>query len=240
MSSTKTISYHDKYDGKEDGTNVYIKDYGTNLTFTNNRITWGEPPLRLNTWSPATMINNKIVGSYGLVWGSYMTAGDPNRVINNNTYHYPNGASGILFQNPPNTPGYLNFAGWKQSIGGDANSTFSTSKPTGTEVFVRPNQYEPGRAHVIVYNWDMLDTITIDLSAVGLTVGQQFELRDAQNYLGSPVYAGTYNNSPVTINVTNLNAVSPLNGLNDPINQGSVAAPTHTSKEFNAFVVIPR
>src|SRR5262249_53038353 len=34
-----------------------------------------------------------------------------------------------------------------------SNSYFS-ARPTGTKVFVRKNQYEPGRANVTVYNWD--------------------------------------------------------------------------------------
>ena len=34
------------------------------------------------------------------------------------------------------------------------NNTYTTTRPTGTRVFVRPNQYEAGRANIAVYNWD--------------------------------------------------------------------------------------
>src|SRR5207249_12009120 len=34
------------------------------------------------------------------------------------------------------------------------DNTVQTAAPKGTRVFVRPNQYEPGRAHLCVFNWD--------------------------------------------------------------------------------------
>ena len=78
------------------------------------------------------------------------------------------------------------------------------------------------------------------MSGSGLVPGQQFELRDVQDYFGSPVFTGTYNGSNITINVAALTAVSEILGLKDPANVDALTAPTHTDKEFNAFVVIPR
>ena len=45
---------------------------------------------------------------------------------------------------------------------------------------VRPNRYQPGRAHVIVYNWDLQPQVSVDLSMAGLGSGQRFEIRDVQ------------------------------------------------------------
>src|SRR6185437_8871425 len=53
------------------------------------------------------------------------------------------------------------FTEWREATGFDATSTFER-KPSGVRVFVRPNRYEPGRAHVVVYNWDRADTVEID------------------------------------------------------------------------------
>ena len=44
-------------------------------------------------------------------------------------------------------------------------NTYTTTRPTGARVFVRPNQYEAGRANIAVYNWDRQSAIDVDLGA---------------------------------------------------------------------------
>ena len=39
-----------------------------------------------------------------------------------------------------------------------------SSRPTGTMVFVRPNEYEHGRANITIFNWGLLDSVAVDLS----------------------------------------------------------------------------
>lgn len=111
---------------------------------------------------------------------------------------------------------------------GYANNTYLSSRPTGAVVFVRPNQYEPGRAHITVYNWDLFPSVEIELRSI-LTPGRSFEIRDAQNFFGRPVLSGTYDGGSVTL---------PLGGLvpAKPIGQ---SAPDPTGPEFNAFVLLP-
>ncbi len=65
------------------------------------------------------------------------------------------------------------------------DNTFYSSRPTGAKVFIRPNQYEAGRAHITVFNWDALPSVSVDLSSI-LSVGQAFEIRNGQNILGAP------------------------------------------------------
>ena len=95
-----------------------------------------------------------------------------------------------------------------------------------------PNRYETGRAHVVVYNWANASSVLVDLSASGLRSGQAFEVRDAQNFFGPPVYAGTYAGSAVALRM-NLTAVAPIIGNRHLAN-------THTDPRFNVFVVLPR
>lgn len=105
------------------------------------------------------------------------------------------------------------------------------TRPSNQRVFVRPNAYEPGRGHIIVYNWNRADTVNVSISNLGLALGQRFQIRDAENFNGPPVYTGIYNGSSVTISMTNT-ATSPIYGT---VNKQA----THSDKEFGAFVVLP-
>ena len=110
-------------------------------------------------------------------------------------------------------------------------NTFLANAPTSTVVRVRPNRYEPGRANIVVYNWSDQAQVSVDLRGSGLTIGQRFEIRDAQNYFGSPVCSGVYDGSPVTVPMSGLTVAAPV---------GSVpVAPRHTGPRFGAFVVLP-
>jgi hypothetical protein len=111
----------------------------------------------------------------------------------------------------------------------DSGSSASGSYPTGVRVLVRPNKYEQGRANIIVLNFDKNSSVNVDLSNSGLTGGQSYEIRDAQNFWGAPVATGTYNGGSVSLPM-NLSSVSQM------INGSS---PAHTSAEFGAFVVLP-
>jgi hypothetical protein len=68
--------------------------------------------------------------------------------------------------------------------GFDANSEIRVGLPKGARVFVRPNKYEPGRANIIVYNWDKAAEVSVDLKGV-LKDGQRFRIVSARNFHGS-------------------------------------------------------
>ncbi|MCC6591568.1 MAG: right-handed parallel beta-helix repeat-containing protein [Bryobacterales bacterium] len=105
---------------------------------------------------------------------------------------------------------------------------FGSKPSSGVDIFVRPNRFEKGRGHIIVYNWDHKPETDVDLSDI-LTPGQPYEIRDAQNYWGEPVVKGTYDGASVSVPMK-LHAVSPI--------VGSVPTPpVHTSEEFGVFVV---
>ncbi len=120
------------------------------------------------------------------------------------------------------------FSGWQSRTGFDANSTYSTSRPSGVNAFLRPNQYDANRANLVIYNWDRTDSVNVDLSSF-LRPGQRFEIRDAQNFFGSPAVSGVYAGGTVSIPM-NLTAVSEIPGETPFRN-------VHTSTEFGAFVV---
>jgi hypothetical protein len=103
------------------------------------------------------------------------------------------------------------------------------SHPTGTWILIRPNAYEPGRGNVAVLNWEHAESVPVDLSSI-LTVGESYEIRNAQDFFGPPVMTGTYAGGTVAIPMAASSVETPA----------GAAAPSPTGPEFNAFVVLSR
>jgi hypothetical protein len=99
--------------------------------------------------------------------------------------------------------------------------------PTGTKIFIRPNQYEPGRANITIYNWNSLANVDVSLAGV-LASGARYEVRNAQDFFGPAIASGTYSGGPVRLRMTNLPVAAP---------QGWPAKEP-TAPEFNTFVVL--
>ena len=106
------------------------------------------------------------------------------------------------------------------------SNTYYSSRPSGTQIFIRPNAYEAGRANITIYNWDLLGSVSIDLSGV-LADGDSYEIRNAHDFFGAPVLTGTYTGASVSIPMTGLSVAAPVGW----------AAPPSTGPEFGAFVV---
>jgi hypothetical protein len=100
--------------------------------------------------------------------------------------------------------------------------------PTTPYVLVRPSAYEPGRANVGIVNWG--GAASVSAAIPGLSVGQRYEVRNAQNFFGPPVLTGTYSGSiafPMA-------AVAPILPT-----RGALVAVPSTGTAFHAFVVLP-
>ena len=121
----------------------------------------------------------------------------------------------------------LDFNGWKSATGFDANSSFNANPPSGKWIYVRRNEYEGKRANLIIYNWDLSDSVAVDLSGV-LSAGDSYVIQDAQNFYGSPVASGTYSGNPVSIPMKNLAKAAPV----------GFDTPAHTAPLFGTFVVM--
>ena len=124
----------------------------------------------------------------------------------------------------------FSFAKW-QSMGFESAGTLAVTgkkRPTGILVFVRPNQYERGRGHIIVYNWDHKDSVTVDLSTLGFASGDEFEVRNVQNYNGQPL-TGQYDGNLINLPLTSESVGVPY-GFDKP------KAPS-TLPEFGVFLI---
>jgi hypothetical protein len=124
---------------------------------------------------------------------------------------------------------FYTWAGWKQATGLASTDQVIAGVPSATQVFVRTNTYEAGRANVIVYNWANLSSVSADLSSV-LAPGDHYEIRSAQRFFEAPVTSGTYGGGTVSIPMTP--PVAP------PVPVGPVdRQPPTTGPAFDVFVV---
>lgn len=96
-------------------------------------------------------------------------------IWNNNIYYHSNALNPFK-----RDLAYKTFEEW-QALGYDADSTFTTSAPAANVVFVRVNTYKTGRGNITIYNWQGLNTVTVDVSSV-LSAGDSYRLISVQAY----------------------------------------------------------
>ena len=217
----------------------------TNLVVRNNYVVEPSDAVTLNYWSNVVLTGNTFYqheGSFGKI--IFFRSSNSNYDWNNNTYFAPSavltcptqqkrapfyalGASGSC-----GPGGALDFNEWRQATGFDTNSTFNPARPTGKQIIVRANAYEAGRAHIAVYNWDLSTTVNINLANAGLAPGQRFEVRNVQDYFGTPALTNQTYTAGMTINL-------PMSGLTVIPPIGLPYTPASTAPEFAAFVVLP-
>jgi hypothetical protein len=186
------------------------------IVVDSNVIVNGNVPLHLNNWGTARVQENQIVSSTGALTVDGAHSG------------YTWGGNEWIHN--PSDPAWRmdgiarTFAAW-QSAAGTASSDVATgSMPTGQQVFVRANPYEPGRGLVVVYNWSGAGSATVDLS--GIARGRTVEVRHAHAPLGASVASGS---GVVTLPMANVAPPTPLPGWTKPV--------PVTGPAFNVFVV---
>ncbi|MEZ4273397.1 MAG: hypothetical protein R3C68_18765 [Myxococcota bacterium] len=112
---------------------------------------------------------------------------------------------------------------------------------TGTKVFVRPNQYEAGRANIVVYNWDNASSVPVDLSEV-LKAGSSYRIMHVYDFFGTPVKQGTYDGGLISLPMNPMPAPRPIGtGFGQCVGDGGkwcLKEPTTLPREFSAFVVL--
>jgi hypothetical protein len=118
---------------------------------------------------------------------------------------------------------------WTQA-GLDRQGKYTAAVQAESQVFVRPNRHEPGRGHIIVYNWDQRDVVEADLAGV-LKSGQSYRVVSAQDYFGRPVLSGAYEGKPLRLPMKPIQPPRPVGMTESP------AAPT--APEFEVFVIVP-
>jgi hypothetical protein len=161
---------------------------------------------------------------------NYGKAGTRNAIVTGNYF-----IGGILtFRNNEN----LTFNGntlFNSTTGGDvpnmAGNTMTSTRPLTNTVLLRRNKYESKRAHITVLNWAGKDAVDVEVSSI-LQKGDAFEVRDAQNYYGTPVLSGKY--AGKLLRLPMVGGTLPARVGNDP------RTVSHTQKDLGTFVLMCR
>lgn len=220
----------------DDGTNEL--GYGTpraqDLTAIGNYFVGGSSAVNLLRWNSVTFRGNSIYApNKNEASLTYRSDQKPARYnFDYNSYY---GAGNFtVFSACDNDPcaqrSDVPFNVWQSIAGVDANSAFVTGAPNGVWSSVRPNLYEPGRATIVVYNWNQWPIVNVDARNAGLQMGDRFEVRDAQDWFGPPILSGTYMGQQLAI---------PTTGVTIEFPNGNAPNPQpHTSSEFGVYVLL--
>jgi hypothetical protein len=206
---------------------AFTDDSGTG-SFTNSVVATARDGLSFARGN-MTVTGNKVVVTSPTngPWLNHIQHVAGTYTINNNTYYNASGISPLFIKNGA----ARTFANWQANLGYDLNSTYSTSLPTGKWIYVRPNFYEPGRAHIIIYNWDLSPTVNVNVAGV-LSNGDQYAVYAAENVLGSAVLTGTYNGGSIAIPMTGTQ-VAPPAGADGVV----IHTPTTIRPRFGVFIL---
>jgi len=204
----------------------YKAEGNRDLTVRDNYFAGGSPVASVADWLGVTMTGNTFYGPERLLELSLPQGAAAAYTWDNNAYYGSTPGAAFGFQGRA-----LDFAAWQGATGFDRGGSFGVTgagRTAGVRVFVRPNLYEPGRAHIVVYNWERRDAAEADVGGV-LPRGAKYEVRDAQNFFGPPVLAGTYDGEPLRLPMAARAAARPV---------GADFNPPQTAPEFNVFVLL--
>jgi hypothetical protein len=174
-------------------------------------------------WTDYTLTNNYFARG-STAFTEQGTILGPRTVAGNTVYGAATDASGTSFATvfPGNGNSY--------------NSQPTTSTPGHIDAI--PNDYEPGRYHITVYNWALANTVNVPASQLTeLPVGTSYRIVSPFTYrggdTGTNLATGTYDGNGLTLDMTNLPAPPA------PIASSNGLAMPDPGKEFAVFILLP-
>lgn len=225
---------------------VHLFEFANGLSFQNNTV-WSLDPAgrnvvistRSNPTANFTLNNNTYYQAFRLFpyWhfrvNYYGTAPLPSNLHGDFAFNRTTGTQAQTYAYTGKS--------WQHDLGFDTNSTYIDGVPASTKVVVRPNKYDPkNRTNIIIYNWEGLSTVHVDLSSF-LKPGDQYELHNVQDYFGD-VISGTFGSGfqaskTISIPMTGRSRALPTgysqvsSWYHDPLQ-------ANTFPQFGAFVLI--
>ena len=210
-----------------DGVNLRVGKYAAqnnrDLVLRDNYAAGGRIGLEMiEPWQQATVTGNVFIGS-----GDVVQVGGGNLTGHyqwtNNTWVRDANARAWRYAGRRYAWG-----DWRRATGLGESDQVLSDPPQETKVFVRPNRYEPGRAHIVIYNWGKLSQVAVDVSGV-LGEGDCYEVRNVQAMFGPPVARGVYQGGLIYV---------PMAGVAPPVPMGRVMrVPPRTGPAFDVFVL---
>jgi hypothetical protein len=183
---------------------------------------------RIENWRRVVLLGNTFVAG-GLAVALPDTLDRRGYAWNDNTYFCPPEGRTLLLEQPSDVASQ-GWEAWQKNAGFDSRSRYLASNPKGVQTFVRTNRYEPGRAHIIVYNWNRLPQVSVHLADL-LAPGQSFKVVSAQDFFGPPVLEQTFQSGPITLPMRPSNIPRPV-GLEN-------FTPPQTAPAFEVFILLP-
>jgi len=181
--------------------------------------------VHVQRWADAAVSRNVFVGRGGLIALDRPGDAEPKAYAWSSNGYFAAGARDVFGLGGRR----MTMADWQAKTGFDRDSAFA-ALPKSTHAFCRPNRYEPGRAHVVVYNWASNKHVTLDLTSI-LKVGAKYKIVHAQDFFGRPAVAGTFDGQGLRVPLAPVKPVAPV-GMAD-------AKLRPTGPKFNVFVVLP-
>ena len=116
---------------------------------------------------------------------------DPADTFDGNTYSAP--FQGMLRAEGKDATCF-DLATWTAATAGAGKAFDAASRevptPPADKVALIPNDYEPGRGHLVVFNWSKAESVEVDLSPV-VAAGAPFVVHNAKDPFGPAVASGT-------------------------------------------------
>jgi hypothetical protein len=184
---------------------------------------------RILLWDRVEMRDNTFIGPNNLIWLQLADRASTTYSWDHNTYLSTEQKHTVLYAERGGEKIY-NWPAWREKLNFDAHGTYAEGPPHGVRVFVRPNHYEPGRAHVIVYNWNESPSVDVDLSRV-VDRGQRFRIFSVRNIHGQPVVDEIYRGDLVRLP---MEPTAP----EFPVGMPDCKLPV-TEPRFGVFLVLP-
>jgi len=181
----------------------------------------GDPAVFFGDWTTASFSGNTVAGpgvvvtfdaatTSGITWGTNQYYRDPSAK-----------AWGFAGTN-------YGFSAWQTASGLGATDQAQAAAPSAPWAFVRPNAYEPGRAHIVVYNWSLQASVAVDVSTV-MKPGDNYEVHNVQDLVGPAVVSGAYPGGAITL---------PMSATAAPVPIGLSTSPAPvTGPAFNVFLL---
>jgi hypothetical protein len=191
----------------------YSTTHNGTMTFRDNYVVGGAPVMDVGYWQELTVSGNTLLGASQMV-----LLRDPRTTGQQWT--------GDLHHRDPVATAWryvatdYEFSAWQGATGLGATDAATALPPAATKVFVRPNVYEPGRAHIVIYNWSGLSSVAVDVAGL-LHGGDVYEVRSVQAVFGPPLLSGTYGGGTISIPMGGVTPPAPIGGSpNPPITTG--------------------
>lgn len=219
-----------------------------NITLTGNHIRSAAQFGYSNKLNEALILNgNKFTGSVSVSWWNAVTAtgnifrsgkvpfikdsdGNLALTFDRNRWQITGSAAQIASLAGTN----YTFATW-QAAGQDSDGVLEDPPNIQEVSYIRVDDFESRRCHIVYYNWPDLPTGDVDLSQCGFVDGEPYQVQDVQAMGEAPLHTGTYAGVPISVNLA-------YAGLTEP--SGVMTCPTcrpydfaKTPKTWRAYLI---